>query len=134
MPIPYVIARPDISILSARAVPLRPAMSNKGILDLTDVPSLPLEDDTEARQFVLRLNGERARMEYDRSSDRIFLTGINVPRSLADHGVSDVLTERVLLWVEAEGLRLVPTCPAVKDYLRRNTAWQRLLLKGVQLR
>ena len=28
---------------------------------------------------------------------------------------------------------LIPTAPAIKAYLRKHTAWQRLLLKGVQV-
>lgn len=101
---------------------------------LPDFATLPLEDDTEARQFVLRVNGHRARIEYDRSHDRIFLTGINVPRALAEHNVGDALIERVLFWVEENNLKLVPTHPEIKEYLRRHSTWQRLMLKGVQLR
>jgi hypothetical protein len=48
-------------------------------------------------------------------------------------GVSEALTEKVLAWVESRGMKLVPYCPFVKTYLRRHTAWQRLLVKGVQI-
>lgn len=109
-------------------------MSKKEKLVTADIRELPFEDDTEARQFVLRLGEHRVRMEYDRSSDRIFLTNLHVPKSLADQGVADAFTERVLSWVELNGLKLVPTHPVFKDYLKRNPDWQRLLLKGVQLR
>jgi predicted GNAT family acetyltransferase len=109
-------------------------MSAKGQPPPPDIATLPLEDDTEARQFVLRVNGHRARLEYDRSHDRIFLTGISVPRQLAGQNVGDTLIERVLFWVEENNLKLVPTHPEIKEYLKRNTDWQRLMLKGVQLR
>ncbi|MBX2978568.1 MAG: N-acetyltransferase [Flavobacteriales bacterium] len=109
-------------------------MSKKTTILPADLAALPLEDDTEARQFVIRIGDHRARMEYDRSSDRIFLTGVNIPKAVVEQGLSDPFIERVLTWVEENSLRLVPTHPAIKDYLRRNTAWQRLLLKGVQLR
>lgn len=111
-----------------------PIMSKKTTILPADLAALPLEDDTEARQFVIRIGDHRARMEYDRSSDRIFLTGVNIPKAVVEQGLSDPFIERVLTWVEENSLRLVPTHPAIKDYLRRNTAWQRLLLKGVQLR
>jgi predicted GNAT family acetyltransferase len=100
----------------------------------TDLSTLELHDEFDARQFVLRVDGQRARVEYDRDGDRIFLTSIDVPKDLEPLGVRGALMEKVLSHVETKGWKLVPTNPAIKDYLRANTAWQRLLLKGVQLR
>lgn len=105
----------------------------KKTLDPIDLEALPLQDEPGSRQFVLRVGDHRARMEYDRSSDRIFLTHLEVPPAIEGQGVAAVLTEKVLAWTEANKLKLVPYCPYVKTYLRRHTAWQRLLLKGVQL-
>lgn len=98
-----------------------------------DPMDLPLIDEEESRQFVLVVGGHRARMEYDRSSDRIFLTHLLVPPAIEGQNVAQILTEKVLAWVEAKGMKLVPYCPYVKTYLRRHTAWQRLLVKGVQI-
>ncbi len=98
-----------------------------------DLMGLPLIDEEESRQFVLVVDGHRARMEYDRSSDRIFLTHLLVPPALDGQDVAAALTEKVFAWVEAKGMKMVPYCPYVKTYLRRHTAWQRLLVKGVQI-
>jgi predicted GNAT family acetyltransferase len=99
------------------------------------IPSaLELHDEAENRQFVTRVDGLRATVEYDRDGERIFLTGLNIPKSLQPLGLGDALLERVLTHVEEQKWRLIPTHPAIKDYLRTHTAWQRLLLKGVQLR
>ncbi|MEO8590583.1 MAG: GNAT family N-acetyltransferase [Flavobacteriales bacterium] len=99
-----------------------------------DLEALSLSDEMEARQFVLKIGEHRARMEYDRSSgDRIFLTRLEVPPALDVEEVSAVLTEKVLNWAEANKLKVVPYCAYVKTFLRRHTAWQRLLVKGVQL-
>ena len=93
-----------------------------------------LHDEIDARQFVMRVDGQRARVEYDRDGDRIFLTSIDVPKSLEHLNIHNELMEKVLSHVEDKRWKLVPTHPAIKAYLRENTAWQRLLLKGVQLR
>lgn len=98
-----------------------------------DLNALPLIDEPDARQFVLEVGTYRARMEYERSTDRIFLTHVEVPAAIEGQGVAAVLTEKVLQWIEEHRLKLVPYCPYVKTYLRRYTAWQRLLLKGVQV-
>lgn len=98
-----------------------------------DLSDLPLIDEEESRQFVMVVGGHRARMEYDRTPDRIFLTHLLVPPAIEGHDVAAVLTEKVLTWVESKNMKLVPYCPYVKTYLRRHTAWQKLLIKGMQL-
>ena len=56
-----------------------------------------------------------------------------MPPAIEGHDVAAVLTEKVLTWVESKNMKLVPYCPYVKTYLRRHTAWQKLLIKGMQL-
>lgn len=109
-------------------------MPSKAPLAQIDFDALPLLDETEARQFVLKAGDLRVRMEYDRSSgDRIFLTRLEVPAALEGQNVDAVITEKVLQWAEANKLKVVPYCNYAKTYLKRHTAWQRLLVKGVQL-
>lgn len=111
------------------------AMAKKAAPPISfDPAALELHDEPENRQFVTRVDGIRATVEYDRDGERIFLTGLNVPRALQPLGVGDALMEKVLTHVEAQKWKLIPTNPAIKDYLRAHSAWQRLLLKGVQLR
>jgi predicted GNAT family acetyltransferase len=38
-----------------------------------------------------------------------------------------------LTWADENRMKVVPYCPYVKSYLRKHTAWQRLLVKGVQI-
>jgi len=98
-----------------------------------DFSTIHLEDEPDSRQFVLRVNGHRARLEYDRDGDRIFLGTLDVPRPIQSLGVADVMMEKTLNWVEENSWKLIPTHPTIKGYLRKHTAWQRLLLKGVQV-
>lgn len=99
-----------------------------------DVTTIELTDEKATRQFVLKVGDHRARIEYDHQGDRIFLTRTDVPKQLSQGNVHQVLTEKTLNHVESRNLKLIPLCPKVKDYLRQNPSWQRLLLKGVQLR
>ena len=101
---------------------------------VSDLSELILTDEKATRQFVLKVGDQRARIEYDHQGDRIFLTRTDVPKQLAAGDAHRVLTEKTLSHVEAHKLKLIPLCPRVKDYLRQNPSWQRLLLKGVQLR
>jgi hypothetical protein len=98
-----------------------------------DLSTIDLIDEEESRQFVLVVDGHRARMEYDRSGDRIFLTNLQVPPALDEEQLSAALTEKSLTWADENRMKVVPYCPYVKSYLRKHTAWQRLLVKGVQI-
>lgn len=108
-------------------------MAKKDPLSPSELEALPLHDEEESRQFVMRVEGHRVRMEYDRNGDRIFLTNVDVPHPIAGHGIDEIITLKVLTWTEQNNLSLVPSCAFVKDYLRKNPEWQRLMLKGVQL-
>ncbi len=99
-----------------------------------DLSALELRDEPDNRQFVTRIGEHRARVEYERDGDRIFLTSLHVPKALEPHGVGDALLEKVLAHVEEKRWKLIPTHPAIKAYMRTHNSWQRLLLKGVQLR
>lgn len=112
-------------------VPLHP-MARKA--DRFDPSTLELHDEPDMRQFVVRVGDHRARVEYERSSDRIFLTSIDVPKALVPLGMADILLGKVMAHVEEKRWKLVPTHPAIKAYMREHSAWQRLLLKGIQLR
>ncbi len=98
-----------------------------------DIDVLQLTDEEEARQLVLRVGDHRVRMQYDRTGDRIFLTGLDVPRGLGVDDMQKRMIEKVFAWVEEKNLKIIPTNQVVKAYLRENKDWQRLLLKGVQV-
>lgn len=100
---------------------------------ITDIDVLQLTDEEEARQLVLRVGEHRVRMQYDRAGDRIFLTGLDVPRGIGIDDMQKRMIEKVFAWVEENNLKMIPTNQVVKAYLRENKSWQRLLLKGVQV-
>ncbi len=108
-------------------------MAKKATSPTYDIDVLQLTDEEEARQLVLRVGDHRVRMEYDRSGDRIFLTNLDVPRSLGVDNMHNRMIEKVFTWVEANKLKVIPTNQLVKAYMRENKSWQRLLLKGVQV-
>jgi uncharacterized protein len=108
-------------------------MSAIAIPSIEELEALPLIDQPVTRQFEIHVGDKRARLEYDRQGDRIFLTHTAVPPALEGHHVGDVLVHKVLQWVADNNLKLIPTCPFVKAYLRRNPEWKRLLLKGLHV-
>lgn len=102
-------------------------------LHSTALVDLPLQNETESRQFVMQVGQHRARIEYDHQGDRMFLTRTDVPARIEDPNVAPVLTEKVLTWIDQHNLKLIPLCRSVKAHLRSNPNWKRLLLKGLHV-
>ncbi len=85
-----------------------------------------------------RQNKDRNRFEFDaeggtalafyRINDGIMtITHTEVPLSLRGRGIGSQMVRSVLADVRAQGLRVVPRCPFVTDYIERNPEFADLL-------
>lgn len=108
-------------------------MNTMGTITMKDPDAAPLVDRPDLRHFCMQIGDHRARLEYDRQGDRIFLTHTEIPKVLEGKGVDATLVEKVFHWIEDHKMKLVPTCPYVKAHLRRHTEWKRLLVKGIHI-
>lgn len=92
-----------------------------------------LIDNREGRRFEFEMEGANPRIEYIRAGDRIYLTHTEVPPALEGNGIGSALIGAALEAIEKEGLNLVPLCPFVAGYLKRNPQWLRLVMKGINI-
>ena len=93
----------------------------------------PLIDNSDAKQFEFNVDGQMARIEYIRAKEKIYLTHTEVPRSLEGKGVGSAIVLKALEWIKERELTLVPLCPFVALYLKRNPEWKSLVLKGINI-
>ncbi len=90
-----------------------------------------ITDNPDKKRFEYNIDGQTAIVEYIIvGQKRIFLTHTEVPKKLQGQGIAFDMIGQVLTEVENRGLELVPLCPTVATYLRRNPEWQKLLAKG----
>ena len=61
------------------------------------------------------------------------LTHTEVAGELAGQGVGSHMIRSSLKMIEKENQRLVPVCPFVKAFIRKNIEFQKLLVPGFQL-
>ncbi len=108
-------------------------MKSLGTFTPKEIETAELLDRPDLRRFSMQIGEHRARLEYDRQGDRIFLTHTEVPKALEGKGVDVALVEKVFHWIEEHRMKLVPTCPCVKAHLRRKSEWKRLLVKGIHI-
>ena len=92
-----------------------------------------LIDNPDKPQYEFHLEGENPRLEYIKAKDKIYLTHTEVPAALSGRGIGSALIGAALEDIERQGLTLVPLCPFVALYLKRNPEWKRLVLKGINI-
>jgi predicted GNAT family acetyltransferase len=92
-----------------------------------------LIDNPDKPQYEFHLDGENPRLEYIKAKDKIYLTHTEVPAVLSGRGIGSALIRAALEDIERQGLTLVPLCPFVALYLKRNPEWKRLVLKGINI-
>lgn len=92
-----------------------------------------LIDNSEKRQYEFHVGNEIPRLEYIRAKDKIYLTHTEVPQSLSGKGIGSALIGAALEDIKQQGLTLIPLCPFVALYLKRNPEWKQLVLKGINI-
>lgn len=94
---------------------------------------LEVKENVNARQFETRVDGHLAKIEYMEGGNRIFLTHTEVAPQLEGKGIAAALVERVLAIIEERGQKMVPLCPYVATFIRKNPEWKKLLAHGINV-
>lgn len=92
-----------------------------------DLNNLPVAHDEAAQRFELLVDGARALLTYRRFPDRIVLLHTEVPQPFEGHGLAARLSRSALDFARANRLRVVPLCPYVSSFIRKNPEYQDLL-------
>lgn len=90
-----------------------------------------IKDNPERKRFEYEVDGQTSYVEYIiNSMGMIFLTHTEVPKAIEGQGIAFQMIHEVLKDIEKRSLELVPLCPVVAEYLRRNPEWKKLLAKN----
>ena len=81
---------------------------------------MDVRDDRAASRFELEADGAVAFAAYRREGDAIVFTHTVVPDELRGAGIGSRLIAGALAEVRGEGLKVVPQCPFVADYLAKH--------------
>lgn len=85
-----------------------------------------VRDNPAARRFELDADGQLAIAVYRVDGDTMTFTHTEVPASLQGRGIGSKLVRGALDAARARGLRVVPLCSFVADYIRRHPEVQDL--------
>jgi predicted GNAT family acetyltransferase len=83
-------------------------------------------DNPSASRFEARVDGLLAVAEYRRQGNRIAFTHTEVPDAIEGRGVGSALARAALDRARAEGWEVVPLCPFIADFIKRNPEYSEL--------
>jgi predicted GNAT family acetyltransferase len=88
---------------------------------------LTLRHRPEASCYEALVGALRAEADYVRSGDVFTFTHVGVPPVIEGRGVGGRLVQFALDDVRAQGGRVIPRCPFVRAWIRRNPSYADLL-------
>lgn len=84
-------------------------------------------DNKEKNRFEAEIDGHQAIIEYSVKPNILTLKHIEVDKELSGRGVATEMTESVLLEIELRGLKVIPECPFIKNYINKHPEWESIL-------
>ena len=84
------------------------------------MPEPEITDNASLHRFELKDGNDTAYILYSKSPDSIRLIHTEVPPALQGHGIASKMVRGTLELLRKSGLKVIPSCPFVADYLKRH--------------
>lgn len=81
-----------------------------------------------AERFELTVDGHTAFIDYTASENLIKLIHTESPEALAGRGVAKALIEKTLHYLKENNIPLLPLCPLVFAYIKKNREWLEIVV------
>jgi len=91
-----------------------------------DLEKLEIMHNEAEDRFEVVINGYLSKLDYILEKDTMVMTHVGVHPELRGRGVAGRLTQFALEYAKTRSLRVVPMCPYVGAYLRRNPQYLEL--------
>ncbi len=88
-----------------------------------------VQHNQAANRYEVEVSGKAAVAEYRRAGNVVTFTHTKVPRELEGQGIASDLIAGALADVRNQGLKIIPECPYVADYIERHPDLQDLVMK-----
>ena len=86
--------------------------------------SLEVKNDEKVGKFYATVEGQEAKIEYEKSGDVYDLLHTFVPEEQRGHGVAEQLVTGALEQIQRQGGKFVPTCPYIQGFLKHHPQYQ----------
>lgn len=89
--------------------------------------TLPVKHNIPAGRFEIEKDGLLAILEYNLQNGAIIFTHTGVPDALGGQGIGSRLARAGLDHAHTAGLKVVPLCSFIANYIRKHPEYQDLL-------
>ncbi|WP_310992590.1 GNAT family N-acetyltransferase [Aequorivita marina] len=84
-------------------------------------------DNKEESRFETKVDGHDAFIEYSMLPGVLSLNHTEVDKALSGQGVASEMTEKTLMQIEQRGLKVIPECGFIKNYIDKHPEWKSIL-------
>ena len=95
--------------------------------------NLTINDNTFLRQYELEVGEDLAKIEYALQDRKIFLTKLIIPSSNNDSSLEETFIREVFEIIKEKNIRIMPTSPEIRKFIKKNREFKDLLPIGVRL-
>jgi len=89
-----------------------------------------VRDNPERQRYELAVEDGLVFMQYRRQGDKLLIIHTETPPALQGRGLASALVRGALADVRAKGLRIVPRCSFIVDYLARHPEERDVVAEG----
>ena len=92
---------------------------------------LDIVHDANERRFAARTEHGTARLEYELvNEDTLDLAHTFVPEEDRGRGIAARMVEYAFTYASDHGLSVIPTCPYVRSWLKKNPGFESVAVEG----
>ena len=92
-----------------------------------DLKKLEVIHNEAEERFETWIDGELSKLDYIQDGNTIVITHVGVHPQHRGQGVAGKITEVALEYAREKSFRVIPMCPYVVTYIRRNPQYENLI-------
>ncbi|APD05632.1 hypothetical protein UJ101_00079 [Flavobacteriaceae bacterium UJ101] len=94
---------------------------------------MEIVDNQTSRHFEVVIGKEKAYIEYEKQPNKVYLTKVMVPDLENADEIKQKLIRSVLDYIENDGQKVIPYTKSIKNFIKENPEYKRMLLNGIRL-
>ena len=91
-----------------------------------DPDKIEVTHNPAENRFEAWVEGKLSKLDYSKNGDTIMMTHVGVPVEFRGQGLAAAITKTALEYAKSNSLRVIPICPYVMSYIRRNPQYMEL--------
>lgn len=95
-----------------------------------DLDRLEVRNNPERNRFEAKIDEFTAIIKYQLTGDKIIFLHTRVPDEISGHGIGSKMAEAALNNARDAGLKVIPRCPFVADYISRHPEYGDLVVRS----